>query len=43
MNLPQQRELEQSMEEEEIAIFSFLFLSFSIDRLTCDETYAFHS
>lgn len=26
-------------EEGEIAIFSFLFLSFSIDRLTCDETH----
>lgn len=33
-----QRELELCREEEETAIFSFLVLSFSTDRLTCDET-----
>lgn len=43
MSLAHWREQELSVEEEEIAIFSFLFFSFSTARLTCDETYAFHS
>lgn len=36
-----QRELELCREEEETAIFSFLVLSFGVDRLIRDET--FHS
>lgn len=43
MSLTHQRELELSLEEEESAIFSFLFLSSSTERLTCDETHMFHS